>query len=49
MTEPAASRVRNERDAMDSIVLSAFDACRTIQLLSHRLSLSHLPVKLPAY
>jgi len=37
-SEPAESRVQTEMDTMDSIVLSTFDACFTIQLLCHTLS-----------
>ena len=49
MIELAESRVRTEMDAMDSILLSTFDACCTIQLLCHSLSPPHFPLQLPVY
>ena len=48
-TEPAECCVRTVMDAMDSIVLSSFDACCTIQFLCHTLSPPHFPLQLPAY
>jgi len=49
MIESVASCVSTEIDAIDSIVLSACDACCRIQLLCHMLSLPHYPLQLPAY
>ena len=49
MIEPVESRVLNENNAMDSIVLSTCDACCTIQLLCHMLFPPHFPLQLPAY
>jgi len=49
MIEPVESYVLTKKDAMDSIVLSTCDACCTIQLLCHMLSLPHYPLQLPAY
>ena len=42
--EPAESCVWTELDAMDSIVLSTFDVCCTIQSLCHTLSPPHFPL-----
>jgi len=39
--EPTDSRVQIDMDAMNSIVLSSFDACCTIQLLCHTISPLH--------
>jgi hypothetical protein len=41
MTKPDESSLWTKMDAMDSIVLSTYDACCTIQLLCH--IPSHLP------
>jgi len=49
MIEPVESHVLTEKNAMDSIVLSTWDACCTIQLLCHMLSPPHFPLQLPAY
>jgi len=49
MIEPVKSRVLTETDATDSIVLTTFDACCTIQLLCHILSPLHFPLQLPVY
>jgi hypothetical protein len=38
-----------EKEAMDSIVLSTYDACCTIQLLCHMLSPQRCPLQLSAY
>jgi hypothetical protein len=48
MIEPVECCALTEMDAMDSIVLSTSDACCTIQLLCHMLSLLHFPLQLPA-
>jgi len=49
MIEPVESRVLTEIDAMDSIVPITCDACCTIQVLCHMLSLPCFPLQLPAY
>jgi len=35
-------------DGMDTIVLSIYNACYIIQLLCHRLSPPHCPLRLPS-
>jgi len=47
--ESAESRVWTNKDGMDSIVLSTFDASCTMQLLCHMLPPPHCPLQLPAY
>jgi len=48
MIEPAENLVWTKMDAMDSIVLSTFDACYTMHLVCHTLSPPHFPLQLPA-
>jgi hypothetical protein len=48
MTEPGESHVWTELDAMDSIVLSTFDACCTTQLFCYTLSTPDFTLQLPA-
>jgi len=49
MIEPVESRVRTEKDPMDSIVLSTCDACCMIQSHGHMLSPPRSPLQLPVY
>ena len=49
MIELVDSHALTEMNAMDSIVLSTFNSCCTIQLLCHMVSTPHILLQLPAY